>query len=100
MEVKYYKDFRNNYLILKSQETKENTYQCKMITENRISGFLPCKERHINGEKLLYYDISSKQSLQKLFAKSLVLKQSSRKSTGRLRKQSLQQRALTVSGMV
>lgn len=64
MEVKYYKDFRNNYLILKSQETKENTYQCKMITENRISGFLPCKERHINGEKLLYYDISSKQSLQ------------------------------------
>ncbi|MBR5798475.1 MAG: FHA domain-containing protein [Lachnospiraceae bacterium] len=64
MEVKYYKDFRNNYLILKSEEETENSYQCKMITENQIRGLLQCKERHINGEKLLYYDISSKQSLQ------------------------------------
>ncbi len=64
MEVKYYKDFRNNYLILKNEEEKVNSYQCKMITENQINGLLQCKERHINGEKLLYYDISSKQSLQ------------------------------------
>jgi len=63
MEVKYHKDYRHNYLILKSIETKTDSYQSRMLTGNDIKGLLPCRERHINGEQLFYYEITSKQSL-------------------------------------
>lgn len=67
IEAKYYKDFRHNYLIIKNEDIPADTYQCKMITGNRIEGLIPCMERHINGETLLYYEITSKQSLASLY---------------------------------
>lgn len=67
MEIKYYKDFRHNFLILKDEHASVNQYQCKMITGNEIQGLLPCKERYINGEMLLYYEITSKQNLASLY---------------------------------
>lgn len=67
MEVEYHKDFRHNYLILKNTQVPVDIYQCKMITGNRIKGLLPCKERHINGDMLLYYEITSKQSIASLY---------------------------------
>ena len=63
LETKYYKDFRHNYIILKLADSAADLYQCRMITGNQIEGLLPCKERHINGEILLYYEITSKQNL-------------------------------------
>ena len=60
LETKYYKDFRHNYIILKLADSAADLYQCRMITGNQIEGLLPCKERHINGEILLYYEITSK----------------------------------------
>lgn len=63
-DVKYYKDYRHNYLIVKDDGSlSENIYQRKMLTENKIKGLLNCQERYINGEILLYYEITSKQSL-------------------------------------
>ena len=67
LETKYYKDFRHNYLILKKMDENVNSYQCRMITENKIAGLLNCRERHINGEMLLYYEITSRQSLASLY---------------------------------
>lgn len=67
MEVSYYKDYRHNYLIIKSVDFPTDYYQCRMITGNRIEGLLPCQERHINGDMLLYYEITSKQSLKSLY---------------------------------
>lgn len=67
IEVKYYKDFRYNYLIMKSEEAPIDMYQCKMITGNKIEGLLPCQERHVNGDMLLYYEITSKQSLSSIY---------------------------------
>ncbi|MBD5500646.1 MAG: FHA domain-containing protein [Lachnospiraceae bacterium] len=67
IEAKYYKDFRHNYLIITNEDFPTDTYQCKMITGNRIEGLVPCMERHINGETLLYYEITSKQSLASLY---------------------------------
>ena len=55
-DVKYYKDYRHNYLIIKeNRNLKENVYQRKMVTENKIQGLLASQERYINGEVLLYY---------------------------------------------
>lgn len=67
MDAKYYKDYRHNYLILSLQEEAADRYQCRMITANRIAGLLGCQEKHINGETLLYYDISSKQNMKSLY---------------------------------
>ena len=76
LEVKYFKDYRHNYLIVKDNGSlSENVFQWKMITENRIKGLLPTSEKHINGELLLYYEITSKQSLQSYFdGKSIKMK--------------------------
>ena len=64
LDVKYYKDYRHNYLILKCGEEQDiNTYQRRMITSNTINGLLKCQERHVNGEVFLYYEITSRQSL-------------------------------------
>lgn len=65
--IKYYKDFRHNFLILKENEREINLYQSRMMTENKIKGLLSCRERHIDGERLLYYDITSKQNLASLY---------------------------------
>lgn len=68
LEVKYYKDYRHNYLILKDNGClSENVYQRKMVTENKIKGLLCSQERYINGEILLYYEITSRQSLLSIY---------------------------------
>ncbi len=68
LDTKYYKDYRHNYLIIKDNGClSENVYQRRMVTENKIKGILPTSEKHINGELLLYCEITSKQSLQSLF---------------------------------
>lgn len=73
LQVKYYKDYRHNYLIVKDGESfSENVYQRKMITENKIAGLLPVSKKHINGELLFYYEITSKQSFQSLFGEQSI----------------------------
>lgn len=77
LDVKYYRDYRYNYLIIKDNGClSENTYQRKMITENKIKGLLASQERYINGDILLYYDITSKQSFFSIFdGKSIGMEQ-------------------------
>ena len=68
LDVKYYKDYRHNYLIIKDDGSlSENVYQRKMVAENKIKGLLDCQERYINGEILLYYEITSKQSIYHIY---------------------------------
>lgn len=75
-EISYHKDYRHNYLIIREDEMTGDDYQRKMITENRIRGLLPCQIRYINGETLLYYEITSRQSVKGLFeGKHLTMKE-------------------------
>ena len=77
LNVRYYKDYRHNYLIMEDNGAlTENVYQRKMISENKIKGLLPVSEKHINGELLLYYEITSRQSMKSLYAmKKIDMKQ-------------------------
>lgn len=76
LDIMFHKDLRHNFLIMKCAEAPEDKYQCKMITGNHIKGLLSCQERHINGEMLLYYEISSRQNMQSMFeSKSITMKQ-------------------------
>ena len=69
LNVRYYKDYRHNYLIMEDNGAlTENVYQRKMISENKIRGLLPVSEKNINGELLLYYEITSRQSMKSLYA--------------------------------
>lgn len=68
LDVKYYKDYRHNYLIISDNgRLSENVYQRRMVTENQIKGLLVCQEKYINGDILLYYEITSKQSLLSIY---------------------------------
>lgn len=77
LNIKYYKDYRHNYLILRDNGClTENVYQRKMVTGNKIRGLLESQERHINGEMLLYYEITSRQSLASIYdGKSMGMEQ-------------------------
>ena len=66
MKTKYIRDFRHNYLVIEKEDSGQNGYLIKMITENTIDGLIPCQERMINGESLLYYDITSRQNIQSI----------------------------------
>ena len=77
LDTKYYRDYGHNYLIIKDNGClTQNTYQRKMITENQIKGLLVSQERNINGEVLLYYEISSRQNLLSIYdGKSICMDQ-------------------------
>lgn len=70
MEVFYKRSMDNSYMVIGGTDiSTEETYQSRMLAENRIPGLLPCKIQKLNGDKLFYYEITGCQSLQNLFEK-------------------------------
>lgn len=69
VEAKYFRDYKHNYLILKcnEMESEGDSYQFKMLAFNKVEGLLNCFIRNVNGESYLYYDISSKVTLENLY---------------------------------
>jgi len=72
MDIKFSKDYKHNYLIIKDDRVINGDYQLKMMTKNKIEGLIPCQERMINGDGLLYYEITSRQAFKLLFDNSPV----------------------------
>lgn len=67
MYISYSRDYRKNYLIIQDDRVLEGDYRLKMLTQNRIEGLLDCQERMLNGEGLIYYDVTSKQTMKNCF---------------------------------
>lgn len=67
MEVKFKRDMNRNYMLLLLQA--ESDYQIKMVCANRIKGLLPVHTSMFNGVEEIYYDISSRQPISRLYAK-------------------------------
>lgn len=60
----------SSYLVIRlSSETEVVNYQLAMIMDNEIKGFLPAFKRVMNGETVLYYNITSKIPLSQLLEK-------------------------------
>ena len=71
MEYKYYRELKHNYLVFEDKSKEgESRYQYKIAESGRIKGLVPLTERSINGDKFLYYEINSMQSLGDRFASS------------------------------
>jgi len=49
------------------EDLQGNEYQVRMLLVNEIPGLLRCRLRKINGETYLYYEITSKQPLTRVF---------------------------------
>lgn len=69
IEAKYFRDYNHNYVILKcvGEESMRDNYPIKMLASNKIDGLLKCSIRNVNGESYLYYNISSKVTLENLY---------------------------------
>jgi hypothetical protein len=73
--TEYYRDARHNYMILQCVGEKEqicSNYQYRMLAANKIEGLLPCSLRFIDGKGCIYYEITSRQSIDNLWGNSPV----------------------------
>ncbi len=67
MDVRYKRDMNRNYMIL--LQLSQSDYQLKMMSTNQIKGLLPAHTSAFNGVEEIYYDISSRQPVTRLYAK-------------------------------
>lgn len=67
VNISYSKDFKHNYLVIQDDRVLNDDYQIKMIVQNNIEKILPCQDRMVNGDGLLFYDITGKQNLKNVF---------------------------------
>lgn len=76
MQIEYKRDLQNNYMILEAVSgANESEYQLKMAEENEINGLLSFHSGKKDGKLYLYYEITSKQSIENLYARKLLSRQ-------------------------
>lgn len=68
MEVRYRRERNNSFLII-LEDDPGDVYTTRMLTENQISGVLALSVKQIDRQTAYYFEISGRQSLQKLLEK-------------------------------
>ena len=64
----YKRELNHSYLVRKCSRAEFlEQYAFRMMKENRIGHLLDCGQRVLDGETFLYYDISSRQPLERLY---------------------------------
>lgn len=67
-EAIYKRELNHSYMVLRCSGTElTERYDYCILMHNRIRRLLPCSMRQMDGEDFLYYDISSKQPLERLY---------------------------------
>lgn len=67
-EAVYKRELNHSYMVLEcSKEELAERYDYRIMMHNRIGRLLPCSLRQMDGEDFLYYEISSKQPLERLY---------------------------------
>ncbi len=66
MDIRYERDGSGVFMVLPG-ETGDGSYIRKMLLEGEFENLLSVKERHVNGETSLCYDVRAMQSLQRVF---------------------------------
>lgn len=68
MKAEYKRDMNHNYLILHSEEQiHTDSYQTRMLVGNVIPSFLKCRIQGVDGRYLVYFDITSRQSVSAFY---------------------------------
>ncbi|MDO4292307.1 MAG: DUF6382 domain-containing protein [Eubacteriales bacterium] len=67
-EVSYKRELNHSYMVLRCTDPDmAERYDYRIMVHNRIGSLLPCSLRQLDGEAFLYYDISSRQPLERLY---------------------------------
>lgn len=72
MITEYKRDFNNNYLVLSDEALMFEDYKMKMLVSNKIPTLLKCSLRKFDGEIKLFYEITSKQTMLRVFEKKTI----------------------------
>ena len=68
MKSEYKRDINGNYLVLyENEEPDTSSYQMRMLVGNSIPSILKCRVQGVDGQFMVCYDITSKQSLLSLY---------------------------------
>lgn len=66
--VIYKRELNHSYMVIRSDTCNiTENYAYRMMTQNHIGRLLECSQRYLDGEPFLYYDISSRQPLERLY---------------------------------
>ncbi len=66
MEAEFKREMNRNYLVLRPPKREHNTYTIRMLSEHSIAGLLPFHEKQLDQKIWFYYDITSKQPLERI----------------------------------
>ena len=66
MRTEFKREMNRNYMVLHPETEMNETYSLRMLSENRITGLLPFREKRVDGESYLYFNITSKQALSRM----------------------------------
>lgn len=71
MEVGYKRRFNQSYMILKWEESEQETYELAVLAHNKIPGFLSVETEISDGKLCFWYEITGKQTLKDYFTRLL-----------------------------
>lgn len=67
-EIQYKRELNHSYMVIPcGNRDISESYAWRMMTENHIGKLLDCTQRCLNGETFYYYDITSRQPLERLY---------------------------------
>lgn len=66
MKAAYRREMKHNYLIMEPEEVRHDSYEIHMMAENRIEGLLKFHVKQVDNQKFYYYEITSKQPLNRV----------------------------------
>ncbi len=70
MEISYERGANYSFLVIGTEEKIADNYKVNMLINNKIAGLLKTGIRSFNNTQEIYYDISSKSSMEKLYGRS------------------------------
>lgn len=66
MNVTYRREMKHNYLIIEQDKSWTEGYEINMLKENHINGLLKFHLKQIDSHRYFYYEITSKQPLNRI----------------------------------
>lgn len=66
MNITYRREMKHNYLIVEPDDSGPEPYEMHMLKENRINGLLNFNRKLVDGHNYYYYEITSKQPLNRI----------------------------------
>lgn len=66
MKISYRREMKHNYLIIDPEALIWRNYECRMLASNTIEGVLHFQIRQVDDEIRFYYEITSRQPLERM----------------------------------